>query len=128
MEDADGAQGTSQPGSPRRENGGPLDEASPGSLSGPAMANGNGFFYEHVPAEPESALEAAVQDVVVSDASAGKPPCQCSAKYILCRPLPALSSSEGLAWMSHNLQDDLYLFGHVCLAPLWLLEMQRQYH
>ena len=73
MEDADGAQGASQPGSPRTDIGGRLDEASLGSPIGPAMANGNGFLYEHVPAEPESALEAAVQDVVVSDASAGKP-------------------------------------------------------
>lgn len=68
MEDAEEAQV-----SPRRSLVGPLNGSLPGSILGAAAANGNGFLYEHVPAVPESALEAAVQDVVVSDASIGKP-------------------------------------------------------
>ena len=107
MEDADGVQGTSQPGSPRTKTGGPLDEASPGSLIGPAMANGNGngFFYEHVPAEPESALETAVQDVVVSDASAGKPlnTYAITMQDTPCRPSLAQSTFADLAWIYHTL-------------------------
>ena len=75
MEDADGAQGTGLPGSPHRGDGHSL----PGSMLAPATANGNGFLYEHVPAASESAVDVAVQDVVVSDASAGKPLYACAA-------------------------------------------------
>ena len=80
MEDADGARGTSLPGSPHRDIGAPLHETSPGSLivAANSNGNGNGFLYEHVPAASESALDAAVQDVVVSDASAGRALPTCS--------------------------------------------------
>lgn len=70
MEDADDTQ--SLPGSPRRSAGGSSDKTVSGSPVMAARANGNGFLY-HVPAAPEGGLEAAVRDVVVSDASAGKP-------------------------------------------------------
>lgn len=88
MEDADGARGASLPGSPHRDSGAPLHETSLGSLLVTANGNGhgNGFLYEHVPAASESALDAAVQDVVVSDASAGKPLTTRSSSWILLSP------------------------------------------
>ena len=66
MEDAEGSVDVSIGGSPRTE------RAGSGSVLAPPAANGNGFLYEHVPAAPDAALETDVQDVVVSDASAGE--------------------------------------------------------
>lgn len=75
MEDAeDGPGDISNGGSPQQSVGGsPEMNCSASIMEGPAAANGNGFMYEHVPAGPEDIQEAAVQEVVVSDASAGKP-------------------------------------------------------
>ena len=97
MEDADEAQGTSLPGFPSRGDGHPL----PGIMLGPVTANGNGFLYEHVPAGSESAVNVAVQDVVVSDASAGKPlcilrPCIVGTK-MLCNTFPC--ELFGCSWV-----------------------------
>ena len=75
MEDAEEGPGdVSNGGSPQHSMGGSPERARSASiLEGPAAANGNGFMYEHVPAGPEDIQEAAVQEVVVSDTSAGKP-------------------------------------------------------
>ena len=101
MEDAEEGPGDVSNGVSPQESvlGSPERTCSASMLEGPAAANGNGFMYEHVPAGPEDIQEAAVQEVVVSDTSAGKP-------IRLCPPSLFAAYERQQAWR------------HVCGPPL----------